>query len=68
MEASEYQGKLFIVEGIDGSGKSTQCDLLYKWLYSEGYSVFFSEWNSSPLVETHHLAWQKTPPADSAHL
>ncbi len=51
MEASEYQGKLFIVEGIDGSGKSTQCDLLYKWLYSEGYSVFFSEWNSSPLVK-----------------
>jgi len=45
-----YPGKLFIVEGIDGSGKSTQIDLLHKWLLSQGYSTFFSEWNSSPLV------------------
>lgn len=43
-------GKLFIVEGIDGSGKSTQLDLLRKYLESEGYTVSFSEWNSSPLV------------------
>jgi dTMP kinase len=41
---------LFIVEGIDGSGKSTQLMLLKKWLESEGYVVYFSEWNSSPLV------------------
>ena len=46
-----YPGKLFIVEGIDGSGKSTQLALLHKWLVSEGYSVFFTEWNSSPLVK-----------------
>jgi dTMP kinase len=44
-------GKLFIVEGIDGSGKSTQLDLLRKWLISQGYCVAFSEWNSSPLVK-----------------
>jgi dTMP kinase len=43
-------GKLFIVEGIDGSGKSTQLDLLHKWLVSEGHLVVFTEWNSSPLV------------------
>jgi dTMP kinase len=43
-------GKLFIVEGIDGSGKSTQLDLLRKWLISEGYCVAFSEWNSSQIV------------------
>ncbi len=43
-------GKLFIVEGIDGSGKSTQLDLLHKWLVSEGHPVVFTEWNSSPLV------------------
>jgi len=43
-------GKLFVVEGIDGSGKSTQLDLLRKWLISSGYSVAFSEWNSSPVV------------------
>ena len=43
-------GKLFVVEGIDGSGKSTQLDLLHKWLISEGHLVVFTEWNSSPLV------------------
>ena len=48
--ADDYLGKLFIVEGVDGSGKSTQIELLHKWLLSQGYSSFFSEWNSSPLV------------------
>ena len=47
----EYPGRLFIVEGVDGSGKSTQIALLRQWLISEGYTVFFSEWNSSPLVK-----------------
>ncbi len=46
-----YPGRLFIVEGVDGSGKSTQIALLRQWLISEGYTVFFSEWNSSPLVK-----------------
>ncbi len=45
-------GKLIIVEGIDGSGKSTQIDLIYKWLQSQGRSVYFSEWNSSALVKS----------------
>ncbi|HXG93236.1 MAG TPA: dTMP kinase [Blastocatellia bacterium] len=47
----QFSGKLFIVEGIDGSGKSTQLSLLQQWLRREGYLVFFSEWNSSPLVK-----------------
>ena len=45
-------GKLIIVEGIDGSGKSTQIDLIYKWLQAQGRSVYFSEWNSSALVKS----------------
>src|ERR1700687_5019568 len=44
-------GRLFVVEGIDGSGKSTQLMLLHQWLKAEGYGVVFSEWNSSPLVK-----------------
>jgi len=47
----QYPGKLIIVEGIDGSGKSTQLLLLHKWLESEGHKVFFTEWNSSRLVK-----------------
>ena len=46
-----FPGRLFIVEGIDGSGKSTQLSLLHKWLESKGYGVVFSEWNSSALVK-----------------
>jgi dTMP kinase len=46
----DWPGRLFIVEGIDGSGKSTQLTLLSQWLRSEGYPVVFSEWNSSPIV------------------
>ena len=46
------KGKLIIVEGIDGSGKSTQIDLIYKWLMDKRKSVYFSEWNSSPLVKS----------------
>ncbi|HSE58060.1 MAG TPA: thymidylate kinase [Nitrospiraceae bacterium] len=46
-----YPGKLIIVEGIDGSGKSTQLSLLQKWLESKEYKVFFTEWNSSELVK-----------------
>ncbi len=46
-----FPGRLFIVEGIDGSGKSTQLMLLHRWLRSEGYGVVFSEWNSSMVVK-----------------
>src|SRR5215467_5965567 len=45
-----YSGKLIVVEGIDGSGKSTQLSLVYRWLQSRGYKVFYTEWNSSILV------------------
>jgi len=49
-EPHPYAGKLIVVEGIDGSGKSTQLSLLHRWLLSRGYKVFFTEWNSSVLV------------------
>lgn len=46
-----YPGKLFVVEGCDGSGKSTQVYLLKRWLESKGFTVFFTEWNSSELIK-----------------
>ena len=49
-ESHGYPGRLLVFEGLDGSGKSTQAALLGKWLQSQGYRVFFTEWNSSELT------------------
>jgi len=45
-------GRLIAVEGLDGSGKSTQIYLLKRWLESQQLKVFFTEWNSSELVKS----------------
>ena len=47
-----FPGRLIAVEGLDGSGKSTQVYLLKRWLELQGLKVFFSEWNSSSLVRS----------------
>jgi len=52
LEAHEYPGLLIVAEGIDGSGKSTQLELMHSWLAQEGYDVYFTEWNSSKLIKS----------------
>ena len=54
-----HPGKLFVVEGIDGSGKTTQLGLLAKWLTAAGHRVFVTEWNSSALVKAATKAGKK---------
>ena len=46
-----FPGKLIIVEGIDGSGKSTQLQLVKRYLEAKGLRPFFTEWNSADLVK-----------------
>src|SRR5688500_16311663 len=46
-----FPGRLIAVEGLDGSGKSTQVYLLKRWMENQGLKVYFSEWNSSELVK-----------------
>ena len=56
----KYPGRLIAVEGLDGSGKSTQVYLLKRWLEQQGYKVFLSSWNSSVLVKSATSKGKKT--------
>ena len=54
-------GTLICVEGIDGSGKSTQLAILRNWLCETVNDVIFTEWNSSRLIsQTTKLAKKKS--------
>src|SRR5439155_16320967 len=46
-----FGGKLIVVEGIDGSGKSTQLLLAMRYLQAKGLKPFFTEWNSADVVK-----------------
>jgi dTMP kinase len=45
-----YPGKLIVLEGTDGVGRTTQAALLQNWLAVEGYSAVVTEWKSSELI------------------
>ncbi len=51
LQNGEIKGRVIAVEGLDGSGKSTQIYLLKRWLELTGHRVWFTEWNSSELVK-----------------
>ena len=38
-EANELPGRLIVLEGTDGVGRSTQVALLHEWLEANGYAV-----------------------------
>ena len=39
MIKGDYSGKFIVIEGLDGSGKSAQVDLLINYLKEKGTSV-----------------------------
>jgi len=49
-DPSEITGSLIVIEGMDGSGRSTQIMLLQEWLESEGFAVQTSGLRRSNLV------------------
>ncbi len=42
MIKSNYPGKFIVIEGLDGSGKSAQVDLLIDYLKQKGKEVGFT--------------------------
>jgi len=50
LDPSELSGTLIVLEGLDGSGRSTQIALLQEWLESEGFAVQTSGLRRSNLV------------------
>ena len=49
-DPTEITGSLIVIEGMDGSGRSTQIALLQEWLESEGFAVQTSGLRRSNLV------------------
>jgi dTMP kinase len=50
VDVSELKGKLIVIEGTDGVGRSTQIESLQKWLEIKGYGVITTGWTRSPLM------------------
>jgi dTMP kinase len=46
----EHKGLLIVIEGTDGSGKSTQIELLKRWIEDKSYGCMVSEWKTSRLI------------------
>src|SRR4029077_10560097 len=49
-DPSQITGSLIVIEGMDGSGRSTQIALLQEWLQAEGFAVQTSGLRRSNLV------------------
>lgn len=50
VEHHEVRGKLIVLEGTDGVGRSTQIAHLAPWLETQGFAVVTTGWNRSLLV------------------
>ena len=45
-----YEGLLIVIEGTDGSGKSTQIGKLKRWIEDQSYGAMVSEWKTSKFI------------------
>ena len=57
--ADALSGKLFVIEGSDGSGRSAQINMLTNWLEHEGYAVVNVGLKRSTLISKQVIAAQQ---------
>ena len=50
VDVSDIKGKLIVIEGTDGVGRTTQIEMLKQWLEIKGYGVVTTGWTRSPLM------------------
>jgi dTMP kinase len=50
MNLADLAGKLIVIEGTDGAGRSTQINLLKPWLEEQGHAVLDTGMTRSPLA------------------
>ncbi len=50
VDAKDLAGKLIVIEGTDGVGRTTQIEELKKWLEVKGFGVVTTGWTRSPLI------------------
>lgn len=50
VQRGEYLGRLIVIEGTDGVGRSTQIAQLVPWMETNGFAVVQTGWNRSILV------------------
>lgn len=50
MKKNPYPGLFIVLEGLDGSGTSTQAELLFKYLKEKNYKMFLTREPSSSLI------------------
>jgi dTMP kinase len=50
VDAADLHGKLIVIEGTDGVGRTTQIEELKKWLEVKGFGVVTTGWTQSALM------------------
>jgi dTMP kinase len=60
VESNSLSGKLFVIEGADGSGRSTQISLITDWLERKGYAVVNVGLKRSTLIAKQLIAAQQS--------
>jgi dTMP kinase len=61
LQTDDYPGRLIVLEGTDGVGRSTQIRLLKRWLESSGIAVFDTGLSRSGLDGTCARPAKATP-------